>query len=243
MRAFAGNTYDDYYEAPMSEFPLPSKIFFVFVACLVGAFTKIVWPWKFENGHKMWDDKSARVIVGNHVSMLEPVVTLVSLWAHGITCRPVYKSEFDSFPCAKWFLSRIGCIPVSRGHADIKCLRRCERALKRGECVLIYPEGTRIRTDDQEVEIHGGFALMARSGKAPVLPTAVVGARDITIDDAPIPLKRIFWRSFFKVGDPLRLEDMEADTRKGQCEQLEKVTMERVYELRDELRAEHPKKH
>ena len=240
MRAFAGNTYDDYYESPIAEFPLPARALLAFAACVVGAFTKVFWPWSFENSEKLWDEKRARVIVGNHVSMHEPVVTLISLWFHGIPCRPIYKSEFDKVPLAKWFFSRIGAIPVERGTADIKCVRRVERALKRGECVLVYPEGTRIRTDDQPVEIHGGFALMARMGKAPVQPTAVVGARQITVQGTPF--KRLFWRVFLKAGDCIEFSEMTATGRKAQCEEMERVAMERVYALRDELRAEHPGK-
>ena len=240
MRAFAGNSFDDYYEAPMSEFPLPAKALLAFAACVCGAVTKLLWPWTFEEGDKLWKDKRARVLVMNHVSLLEPVVTLISLWAHGVSCRPIYKSEWDNTPGAKWLFSRLGGIPVERGTADIKCLRRAERALKRGECVLIYPEGTRIKSEDQPVEIHGGFALMAKMGKAPVQPMAVVGARDISQNGTPF--KRIFWRVFIKVGDCITLDEMTATGRKEQVEEMERVAMERVYALRDELRAAHPGK-
>ena len=41
-------------------------------------------------------------------------------------------------------------------------------------------EGTRIRTDDQPVEVHGGFALIASMAKADIVPIAVCGFRDIT---------------------------------------------------------------
>ena len=242
MRAFAHNTYDDYYENAMADFPWPSRLLFDVVCIACGLFTKIVWPWRFENTGELWNnDGQGRVIVCNHVSMLEPVITLVSLRSHGIHCRAIYKSEFDDIKIAKWLFSRIGAIPVERGTADIKCVRRAERALKRGECVLIYPEGTRIRTDDQPVEIHGGFALIARMAKAPVIPLAVVGARDITRQGSR--LKRIFWRVYLRAGEPLRFEDMTAENKKARTEELEQRTMESVYALREQLRAEHPGKH
>jgi hypothetical protein len=39
------------------------------------------------------------------------------------------------------------------------------------------------------------------------------------------------------------MDDMTAETKKGKAEEMERVAMERVYALRDELRAEHPGKH
>lgn len=240
MRVFGGNTYDDYYDNAMADFPVTSRIIHALACIICGAITKVLWPWKIEEGERLWKG-GGQVVVMNHVSMLEAVATLISCWAHGVGCRPIYKSEFDKVPCAKWLFSRAGGIPVERGTADIKCVRRAEKALKRGECVLIYPEGTRIRSDEQPVEIHGGFALMARMAKAPVLPMAVVGAVDITPEGTH--LKRLFWRVFLKCGEPVRFEDMSEGSRRERTEELERVAMERVYALRDELRAEHPGKH
>ena len=70
----------------------------------------------------------------------------------------------------RWAFSRVGGIPVERGTADMKCLRAAQHALQRGEDVLIFPEGTRIRSREIKPEVHGGFALIAQMGKAPVNP-------------------------------------------------------------------------
>ena len=181
------------------------------------------------------------MIVMNHVSMFEPVAMYVFMYTHSLRCRFIYKSEFDKIGILSWLLSRAGAIPVERGTADLKAVKRAERALKRGEYVLVYPEGTRIRTDDQEVTIHGGFALMAQLGRAPVQPAAVVGARDIT--PAGTHWKRLFWRVFLKVGDPITFDQLDIKGRKAKVAAMESLAMERVYALRDELRIAHPSKH
>lgn len=62
----------------------------------------------------------------------------------------------------------------------MKCLRAAQHALQRGEDVLIFPEGTRIRSREIKPEVHGGFALIAQMGKAPVNPLAICGWSDIT---------------------------------------------------------------
>lgn len=230
-----------FYDAPMDEYPTSAKVIHAIVACAAGGFTKIVWPWTIENGERIWDAKEGQVIVMNHVSLLDPVIMVCSEWYHKRKLRTVYKSEWDKVAPLKFLFARCGAFPVKRGTADLKAVRRSERALKRGEDLLIYPEGTRIRTDDQEVEIHGGFALIARLAKAPVVPVAIVGARDITPEGTHF--KRLFWHVYVRVGEPIRFEDLKSKGKKAQTEEMERLAMERVYELRDQLRKEHPGKH
>lgn len=230
---------DVYYDGDMHEFPLGCRALLGASICVCGALSKILWPWKIENGEAMWNAEGGQMVIMNHVSMLDPVVLAVSDWAHGRRLRPIYKSEFDKHKIVNWFFARIGAIPVKRGTADIKAVRRAQRALQRGEDILVFPEGTRIRSDEQEVKIHAGFALMAQLAKAPVLPIAIVGARDgAPGGNKPLRPHRIFMRA----GEPITFDQLDVKGRKKQAAAMEKVAMERVYELRDQLRAEHPGK-
>ena len=239
MRAFAGNTFDDYYDHGMKEFPLPARALLAVAATIVWAVTKLLWPWRIEDVRLLRDDARGRMIVMNHTSMLDPVVIICGLYFHGIRVRPISKSEFNKTSFVSWLFSRAGAIPVKRGTADLKAVRRAQAALQRGECVLVFPEGTRIKSDDQPVTIHGGFALMAQMAKAPVQPVAIVGARDITPKGTH--WKR-FGRVFCKAGECIEFSDLGVRGRKQQALKMEEVAMERVYALRDELRREHPGK-
>lgn len=239
LRAFHGNSFDDYFDHPMAAFPFPARALLAVACCVVGAVTKVLWRWAFEDGHKLWDDKEPRVIVMNHGSMLDPVIMIISCWAHGIPLRTVYKSEFDSSKLTSWFFSRAGAFPVTRGTADMKALKRASAALRRGECVLVYPEGTRVKSDDQVVEAHGGFAVMAQMGRAKVQPIAIVGSRDITPKGTH---KKRFHSVCCKVGDPISFDEVGGKGRKEQVANMESLAMARMYELRDELRQEHPGK-
>lgn len=240
LKQFSHRSYDDYYDHPMKGYPLTSRLFLGFVVCVCGAFTKLLWQWKMVNGRdQLWNGGEGKVLVMNHVSMVDPVAVIVSLWWHGIRLRTVYKSEFNKIPGAKLVFSRAGAIPVERGTADIKAVRRCQRALKRGECVLIYPEGTRIRPGEEPGEIHGGFALMAQMGRAAVQPIAIVGPKDFKLFGKK-------WkrpgRCYIKAGEPITFAELGVKKRKDQIEAMEKLAVERMFALRDELRAEHPGK-
>ncbi len=232
-------TREDYFDNAMDDFPWTAKLLLGIVICVVGALSKIVYPWRIEDGEKLWNDHRGRMIIMNHVSFLETVLPSVTMWFRGHHVRPIYKSEWDDNGFLHWLLPRVGGIPVERGTADVKAVKRAVNCLKRGESVLVFPEGTRIRTEDQPVEIHGGFALMARMAKVDVQPMAIVGARDIA---APGKRVRVFWRVFLKAGDCVRWEDMTSEKRRERTEEMERVGMERVYELRSQLRSEHPGK-
>lgn len=239
LRAFRGNSFDDYFDTGMRNFPLPGRIALGIAVYACGFWTKFRWPWTFENDEKLvGGDKRSRVLVMNHTSMLDPVAIIVHLWLRGIRIRTIYKSEFDKNKLVSWAFSRCGAIPVKRGTADMKAIRRAAAALKRGEWVLIFPEGTRVKSDDEPVEIHEGYALIAQMGKnAPVQPVGCVGARDITRRGSHV---HHFARVYFKAGDLIEFSSLEVSGKKAQAKAMSKAGMDAVYKLRDELRAEHP---
>lgn len=229
MRAFAGNSVESYHEHAMDDFPLPARLLIDVVIRVLWVFTKIVWPWRFEDVELLTGERRGRVVIMNHSSMLDPVVLVVTMWLSGLRVRTVYKREFDKVPLASWLFSRAGGFPVGRGEVDMKAIRQAKAALQRGECVFIFPEGTRVKSDEDAV-VHGGYALMAQLAKAPVQPVAIIGARDLHFR------KHVYLR----VGEPIEWSSLTAAKRKEQCSEMEELGMRRVYELRDELRAEHP---
>ena len=237
LHVFGHNTLEDYYEHPIREFPITSRALLAASIIVCGAVSKVFWHWTLENGEELWDAEGGQMVIMNHISMLDPIIIVVSGWAHGRRMRPIYKSEFDKHRFVTWFFARVGALPVKRGTADMKVVRRAKRALQNGEDVVIFPEGTRIRPGDTNVEIHGGFALIAQLAKAPVLPVAIVGASD----GAPGGAKSLRpCRVWMRAGKAITFDQLEVKGRKKQAEAMEKLAMDRVYALRDALRAEHP---
>lgn len=230
---------EDYYDNGMREYPLVLRLLYYFVIVVLYAFSKIMWRWKVDNAEQLIPPgKTGSVIICNHTSMAEVVSIVPHIVRTGRRVRPIMKSEFNKNPIVAWFFARVGGIPVDRGTADMKALRRAQHALQRGEDILIFPEGTRIRTDDQPVEVHGGFALMAQMGKADIAPMAVCGFRDVTPNGRHLmrPVK-----TWIRSGERLALSDAPAGLKRSErLAWIEDEAIKRMYAVRDELRREHP---
>jgi len=120
--------------------------------------------------------KSGPVIfAANHRSFLDPFVIGT------LTRRPVYyvaKKELFAHPVTGWLLNRLGAFPIDRGAADQQAMETARRILERGDCVVIFPEGTRTRPGPLGHARRGVGRLALQTG-APVIPVAVLGTEAI----------------------------------------------------------------
>ena len=112
------------------------------------------------------------LVVSNHQSHFDP--PLVGM---GVPRRMNYLARDTLFGFApfRWLISSLDAIPIDREGMGLGGIKESLRRLKRGEMVLVFPEGTRTR-DGEIAPFRPGFtALAARSGAA-ILPVAVDGA-------------------------------------------------------------------
>jgi 1-acyl-sn-glycerol-3-phosphate acyltransferase len=121
------------------------------------------------------------IVVANHVSELDPFMVGEFLYDAKRPPRFLAKSSLFRKAPVKWVLEGAQQIPVDRGTVDAaKALEHAVAALHRGECVLIYPEGSATR-DPQlwPMKARTGAARLALLSGAPVIPVAQWGPQRI----------------------------------------------------------------
>ncbi len=143
------------------------------------------------------------LLAANHRSFLDPFVI------GALARRPVYymaKRELFESRWQAWLLNSLGAFPVDRGRSDEQAMATARAILERGDCVVIFPEGTRVRSGPL-AHPHRGVGRLALQTGAPVVPVAVLGTEDV----------RRGWRIrprrvSLRCGRPLRFPQAERPT-------------------------------
>ncbi len=121
------------------------------------------------------------VLATNHVSHFDPIAFAHFGYDNGRVPRFLGKSELFKVPVIGAIISRLGQIPVYRRSYDAsQAYRAAVDAVRRGECVIFYPEGTISRDPDRwPMTGKTGAARVALATGVPVIPVAQWGPQDV----------------------------------------------------------------
>ena len=150
----------------------------------------------------------AVVFVANHQSNVDPPVLFVTLHRR---LHVLFKAELLKLPLLGRVFLAGGFVPVQRENREkaMASIAEAVRSIQSGNTFLIFPEGTRSRTDELLPFKKGGFVMAIEAG-APVVPVAIDGGRAAMRKGS-----RLVWpaKVTVDVGEPIETSGMTVDDR------------------------------
>lgn len=173
----------------------------------------------------------AVVFCSNHQSNIDPPVLFEALHSR---VHVLYKHELNALPILGRAFRLGGFIPVDRRNREVamRSIDAGAQSIRAGNSFLIFPEGTRSRTDDLLPFKKGGF-IMAIKAQAPIVPVAIRGGR--------AAMRRGSWlispvQVSVRIGPPIETTGLTLDDRDGLIGQV-RATIEAL--IRADVAAAH----
>lgn len=112
------------------------------------------------------------IICANHVNFLDAVAVVVFSKEK---IRFIGKYDLARVGIIRWLEHLFDVIPIKRNTQDLEAMKRSLKALKNGEILGIFPEGTR-RGMAKNQKVKNGAAFMAIRSGVPVVPVGISGS-------------------------------------------------------------------
>ena len=140
------------------------------------------------------------LVCSNHISAADPV--LISAAAKN-QISYMAKKELFKIPLLGGLLKSCGVFPVDRGGKDVSAVKKAISLLKEGNCVGIFPQGTRRPgVDPRETELKTGAAMIAVKADADILPVFIHRKNNTP---------KLFRKTTIVIGKPIKLSSLGYD--------------------------------
>lgn len=156
------------------------------------------------------------IFCGNHRTFLDPPLIKVTAKreAFFLAKESLYKNPFLAF--LGWIFE---AIPVKRDSKDINAIKTSLKHLKKGECIALFPEGTRNGLAKGE-KVKDGAAFFAVKSGAKVIPVGISGKTGA------------FSKVIIRYGKPLDYSKYKkAEDEKQALEEVTEDIMKHIIEL------------
>jgi 1-acyl-sn-glycerol-3-phosphate acyltransferase len=133
------------------------------------------------------------IFASNHQGAFDILIHLAYMPRH---FRFVAKSDLFKIPFFGWYMSLAGYVPIERdvNASAHRTISSVAEVLSSGDCILIFPEGTRSKTGELG-PFKRGSLMAAFSSGADVVPIAISGSynmmpkKTFIINSVPITIK------------------------------------------------------
>jgi 1-acyl-sn-glycerol-3-phosphate acyltransferase len=169
-------------------------------------------------------NKGAALVCSNHSAMIDPFQIAL---AFGIddNVHVIAKIELFKIPVVSRFMWKLGMICVDRSINDIESIKTSLSYLKKGEKVVIFPEGTRMSRYDAHAAKSGAVKLAERAG-VPVIPVFLSRK------------KPFFRRSKVVIGQPYYIEKQKEKRHVDDYTKLSEELMAKIQALDPDIKFE-----
>lgn len=188
--------------------------------------------WRFRtSGVRITDPRRPYVAVSNHESLADIFLISHLPWE----MKWVSKEANFRIPIMGWMMRMAGDIVVRRGELSGRsaAVRSIRGTLAKGVSVMIFPEGTRSRSDEMLPFRNGAFRIAVDTGSA-ILPMAVAGTRT-ALASGSLRIGRA--RAEVRVLPPIETAGLSAADVPALRERVRGMIMEAREELKQELAA------
>lgn len=189
------------------------QIIRVIVRTAIRLYFAVVYRVKVEGTENIPKDKSKPLIYcGNHRTYADPPLIVVTAKRH---VRFLAKEELSKNPFFAFLGVVFDGIYVKRDSKDVTALKTTLKALKNGESIALFPEGTRNGIEKGQ-KVKDGAAFFAVRTGAKVIPVGISGG------------EKPFKKMVIRYGEPLDFSNRSKDD-------LDKITeeiMEKIIELK-----------
>ena len=117
------------------------------------------------------------IIASNHINFMEVPLLYTHLQPRNVT--GFAKAETWDNPAMAFLFDLWGAIPIQRGEADTKAIRRALEALHQGKILAVAPEGTRSGHGNLQRGLPG-IVMLAYHSCVPILPLVYYGGERLS---------------------------------------------------------------
>ncbi len=190
-------------------------------------FARTLWNFKiiYPKGN-MFPEYGPAILVGSHESHLDPF-----FYGAAGHRRIRYMSKLDNFktPLVRTLFANLGAFKIDRENPD-QGWETAKKILTGGECVGIFPEGTR-SLDGTLGEFKTGAVRLAVEMHVPIVPMAVIGSRN-ALRKGDLIMKPT--QVIVRVANPIYYDDYDINTISfKEIKRLNEELRQTVFELRE----------
>lgn len=196
---------------------MTEKKWYKFFYAIVWPFIMLFYPMKFIGKENI--PEGGALVCANHSSAVDPFFLAFALGRNRQIRAMAKESLLNIFFIGK-ILKLVGTFGVRRGASDIHAVKYALEELKKGEYVVLFPEGTRVKSREAGEPKTGAAMLATRTG-VNVLPVY------IPMHKKPFRINRVY------IGKPYKMAPEGKRATSKDYEMFTADLMDRIYDLGD----------